>query len=180
MTEFDENKRCYVFAYGSLMWNPGFDHDAKHRATLRGWSRELCIYSWHWRGTRDQPGLVMGLAPGGACCGMIVDACRTRESDIIDYLDGRELVTDVYERRRLPVELASGQIIQAWCYVARKNHPQFAAGLSQERMVEIIMNGHGVGGANTDYVLTTVDHLLEMGVDEPFLARVTEKIRARS
>ena len=44
-----------VFGYGSLMWNPGFRHDAFEPAMLEGWSRALCVYSEHYRGTpRDR------------------------------------------------------------------------------------------------------------------------------
>ena len=56
----------WVFGYGSLMWRPGFDYLERRGAQLQGRRRAFCIYSVHHRGTPARPGLVLGLAQGGA------------------------------------------------------------------------------------------------------------------
>jgi cation transport protein ChaC len=61
----------YVFAYGSLMWDPGFRFTERRRGLLRGYHRAFCIYSHHYRGTPQSPGLVLGLDHGGACRGIV-------------------------------------------------------------------------------------------------------------
>ena len=61
----------WVFAYGSLLWNPLFPFAEARRATLRGLHRRFCLYSMASRGTRDEPGLVLGLDRGGACTGVV-------------------------------------------------------------------------------------------------------------
>jgi cation transport protein ChaC len=160
---------CHVFAYASLMWNPGFDHITMHHGTLHGYHRQLCIWSWHWRGSREKPGLVMGLAPGRHCRGRVIEADRGCEDAILAYLDERELVTDVYERKLLPTSLEDGRTVEAWCYVARTDHPQFAGDLPVDQMLPVVLAGHGHGGANTDYVRSTVEHLIELGIHEPVL-----------
>ena len=54
-------KPYWVFAYGSLMWNPGFATPETQAARLHGWHRAFCIYSEHYRGTPKRPGLILGL-----------------------------------------------------------------------------------------------------------------------
>ncbi|MCZ6559127.1 MAG: gamma-glutamylcyclotransferase, partial [SAR324 cluster bacterium] len=50
----------WIFAYGSLMWRPGFAYAASHPATLPGYSRAFCRLSFHHRGTPETPGMVVG------------------------------------------------------------------------------------------------------------------------
>src|SRR5215468_1489994 len=56
----------WVFAYGSLMWRPGFQYIEARPALLKGYHRAFCIASTHYRGSPAQPGLVLGLERGGA------------------------------------------------------------------------------------------------------------------
>src|SRR5690349_17047992 len=60
----------WLFGYGSLMWNPGFPYRAAEPALLKGYHRRFCVYSHRYRGTPEQPGLVLGLDRGGSCRGI--------------------------------------------------------------------------------------------------------------
>ena len=60
----------WIFAYGSLMWDPGFPYEEARPAVLKGYHRALCLYSTRYRGTPEKPGLVLGLDRGGACRGI--------------------------------------------------------------------------------------------------------------
>ena len=59
------NEDCWVFAYGSLMWHADFPHAEARPAKLYGYHRALCLWSFDYRGTREKPGLVLGLAHTG-------------------------------------------------------------------------------------------------------------------
>src|SRR3977135_1785742 len=86
----------WVFAYGSLMWRPGFDYAERVPARLIGLHRALCVYSFVHRGTPEKPGLVLRADRGGACRRRASRvAAGTREATI-EYLREREQVTAVY------------------------------------------------------------------------------------
>ncbi len=167
----------WVFGYGSLMWKPGFSFLASSRARLNGYHRSLCIYSWVHRGTRERPGLVFGLDRGGACKGYGFEIAPEQESDVLAYLDERELVTDVYRRKRLSIVTDRGRV-PAWCYVVRRDHPQYAGRLSEPELMAVIEDARGRSGLCRDYVLSTVAHLEELGVDDAVLRSVARRLSA--
>ena len=96
----------WVFGYGSLMWNPGFEFMERAEALVYGYRRSLCVRSFVHRGTRENPGLVLGLDRGGACRGMAFRISAEKWDEVIDYLRARELVTNVYLERRVRLQLA--------------------------------------------------------------------------
>lgn len=169
---------AWAFGYGSLMWNPGFVHEAFVTARLEGWHRALCVYSWHYRGTREAPGLVLGLAEGGECAGRAIGVLPEQERAMLAYLDAREQTNYVYERQRLPVILATGERVEAWTYIARTDHPQFAGDLSEDEVLQHVMQGVGVGGPCADYVRNTLAHLVEMGIADPRLQAIVRRLDA--
>ena len=61
----------WVFGYGSLLWNPGFDFEERRPARLRGWHRAFCMQLFRFRGSPEQPGLMLALDHGGSCKGEV-------------------------------------------------------------------------------------------------------------
>ena len=165
----------WVFGYGSIMWKPGFAYQASSMARLHGYHRSLCVYSWVHRGTRECPGLVFGLDRGGACKGFAFEIARDDEAEVIDYLDARELVTDVYRRKRLMITTEAGRV-PAWCYVVRRDHPQYAGKLCEAELMAVIERGEGRSGHCRDYVLSTVAKLEKLGVNDMLLNNVAQKL----
>ena len=121
----------WVFGYGSLMWRPGFVYTLRSKAMLRGWRRSLCIYSHVYRGTRQEPGLVLGLDRGGACPGVAFRVAAALSEPTIRYLREREQATSVYLERMVPVTLESGERVNALAYVADRLHDQYAGRLDR-------------------------------------------------
>ena len=161
----------WVFAYGSLMWQPGFAFSEQAPAALIGAHRSLCIYSFHHRGTTEHPGLVLGLDEGGACRGVAFRVVPGKNEATLAYLRAREQVTDVY------VE-GSGRELEALCYMVDRGHPQYAGRLSIETQARLVRSASGRSGTNLDYVLNTVRHLEEAGVDDVELMALAQRLAA--
>jgi glutathione-specific gamma-glutamylcyclotransferase len=136
----------WVFAYGSLMWRPGFAYQEAVRARLHGWHRAYCVYSVHYRGTTERPGLVLGLARGGVCDGVAYRIGPEDAAGVHNYLRERELIYGVYREKHLAVALSdgSGLAVHALAYVADTTHVSFAGMLPLERAARIIRSGWGL------------------------------------
>ena len=65
-----DDEEIWVFAYGSLMWNPGFEVAASEEAVAYGWHRAFSLRIERLRATSDAPGLMLALRPGGSCSGL--------------------------------------------------------------------------------------------------------------
>jgi len=162
----------WVFGYGSLMWNPGFEFQEKMTARAFGYRRALCVRSWVHRGTEQKPGLVLGLDHGGSCRGMAFRVEPSQKDAVIGYLRERELVTHVYKERIMPVQLADGRRTPALAYVIDRAHVQYAGALSVEEAAAIVAGAVGKSGANPDYVLNTLSHLRDIGIRDHWLEEV--------
>lgn len=162
----------WVFGYGSLMWNPGFPHLGMKPARIAGFHRQLCVYSFHYRGRPEKPGLVFGLDRGGSCIGMAFEVAAADWPGTWDYLRQREQVTMVYREVFKPVRLQEGRVVEALTYVVDRKHAQCAAGLGDGEIAALVRQGEGVSGHNIDYVRNTHGHLAALGIHDPALARI--------
>src|SRR5262245_56917930 len=82
----------WVFAYGSLMWNPLFRYVERRPATLLGFHRRFCLWSIAGRGTPERPGLVLGLDLGGQCSGLAYRVAGAHAAAELKHLWQREMV----------------------------------------------------------------------------------------
>lgn len=169
----------WVFGYGSLMWDPGFEFAERQVARLQGWHRSFCMKSIHYRGTPEDPGLVLALdaAEGAVCNGVAYGVARKDEAATLGYLHERELISDAYLERRLPVGLPDGRTVTAVTYVIDHAHPQYCAGLDLETQAGIIARCRGQTGSNADYLWNTAAHLGELGLSDPDLDWLSDRVR---
>ncbi|MFG1346014.1 gamma-glutamylcyclotransferase [Xanthobacter autotrophicus DSM 431] len=168
----------WVFAYGSLMWNPGFAFAERCEAQLVGAHRSLCIYSFHHRGTPEKPGLVLGLDLGGSCRGIAYRVAAAEWPQTHAYLIAREQISGVYREvvRRLQLRDGSGRVVPAVAYIANRGHVQYARGLSRDDQLHLVRRSHGKSGPNGDYVLATVAALETLGITDGDLSWIARHL----
>jgi glutathione-specific gamma-glutamylcyclotransferase len=179
-TKIDQSgEDLWVFAYGSLMWRPGFDFLERRTARLVGAHRALCVYSFVHRGTPERPGLVLGLDRGGNCRGIAYRVAAAKRSATIGYLRAREQVTKVYREAERAVWLDDDpqQTVHALCYVVDRGHRQYAGRLPLARQLHFVRQGHGRSGACRDYVLAAVKELQSHGYRDDDLRRLAERLK---
>ena len=174
----------WVFAYGSLMWRPGFPVAETQPATVYGYHRAMCIWSRHYRGTPRRPGLVLGLDRGGSCHGLALRVVEPRVKAVLAYLHRRELRGgDVYHPRTLQAVLDNGRRVSAYAFVANRDNAEYARRMPAERIARIICGATGSTGTNRDYLANTVAHLDEMCLcDRPLrhLLKLVDRTKKRA
>ncbi len=136
------------------------------------------MWSIHWRGTDAAPGLVLALdaEEGVSCEGMALRIAPGEEDKVLTMIRARELVSDAYEERLLPVTLANGVHVEALVYVIRRGHAQHAM-LDPEAQARIVARARGARGANLDYLAGTVDHLASAGIPDHGLEAILAQAR---
>ena len=166
----------WVFGYGSLMWNPGFPYEESRHAVLPGFHRSFCVRSTVYRGTPQQPGLVLGVDVGGECNGMAFRVPAAQRDEVLAYLFEREMRAYVYIPTWVSVAI-DGAAAPALTFVVKRDHRQFVC-MTEDEMVAIIASSAGENGSNYEYLENTVHALHELGVNDPALDALHERVFA--
>jgi len=169
----------WIFAYGSLMWRPGFDYLEAQDAHLNGYHRDMCVLSYVFRGTRDVPGLVMGLKPDGDCVGRAFKVAASDGKDVMAYLHEREMINNVYEPTWVNVTLKDGRQVPAYTFVALQDHPQYVGQVCVEEKVAFVLQGRGQSGTALEYLENTCCHIRELGIEDAELEDILCRARAK-
>lgn len=169
----------WVFGYGSLIWNPGFDHSERVIARLDGYARTFCMRSIHHRGTPEAPGLVLALDPAShaSCQGVALRVSGGQEDATLAYLRERELISSAYLELTHDITLADGRRVEAVTFVVDTHHVQYCGGLPLEEQAGIIARAVGGLGPNTEYLHNTASHLAEIGIHDPDLDWLSRRVR---
>ena len=172
----------WVFGYGSLMWNPGFEFANKQVATLQAYHRSFCMRSIHHRGTDAAPGLVLALdaMAEASCDGLAFQVDGANASKVLDYLRERELISSAYLEILLPITLRDGRRVQAVTYVIDPDHVQYCGGLPLEEQAGIIATAVGGLGPNDEYLHNTASHLHALGISDDDLDWLSDRVKLLS
>ena len=168
----------WLFAYGSLLWNPCIRVAERRLGRLYGFHRDFCLKLIFGRGSPDAPGLMLALAPGGSCQGV---ALRVAERDLDSELLlvwRREMLTGVYRPRWLRLYSAHGAL-DVVGFVVNRDHERYTGRLDERELVRLMATGHGVLGSCAEYLNNTVAHLDELGIRDRRLHRLRQRVHDR-
>ena len=168
----------WVFAYGSLLWNPLFPFEDARPGTIGGRHRRFCLWSLASRGTCNQPGLVLGLDRGGSCHGVVYRLPARSAHDELKLLWRREMVLGAYKPLWLPVRCA-GKPVTALAFVVDRDHRQYAGKLALSEQADVIATACGAFGSSADYLERTRVALVTHGIVDPYLERLARLVVLR-
>src|SRR5215212_8529497 len=170
----------HVFAYGSLIWKPAFDHANMLRGTAQGWRRSFCLRITRFRGTAQEPGLMMALDRGGTCEGFVQQLHKGGEYEELQKLWRREMTMKppANQPRWVEVKLENGSV-PAIAFTANPELPNYAADLSMEEISDTLSIACGHWGSGADYLHQTVNALEAAGIHDPYLWHLQELVAER-
>lgn len=167
----------WLFAYGSLIWNPVIRFDSRRIATIEGWHRAFCLSTPHGRGSVENPGLLLGLDRGGHCVG-----CAFR----IPAADAREELSLLWRR-----EMLSGSYIPLWTPLRAEDDAVFGHGITftidracanyagdvgAAERARRLATARGLLGSSADYLFQTRDGLRALGIPDPDLEDIASEV----
>lgn len=169
----------WIFGYGSLIWNPGFEVAEHRRGTALGWHRVFCIEQTRWRGTPELPGLMMALVGGGRCAGLLLRVPAGKEREVVHRLVAREITVreDLGMARWISVSTGEGPV-RALVFWAGPSGRGISLGLPLQDVAWRLAHACGHHGSSGEYLYQTVLRLEEHGIRDRNLWRLQKLVAA--
>lgn len=155
----------WIFAYGSLIFRPGFDWLERRRAFVAGFARRFWQGSPDHRGVPEAPGRVVTLVPDAGACGGCAYRVEPRGADaILAALDAREQAG--FERTMVDLLDAPGgaPFARGVTWVAGAANAHFLGPLPEREIAAVVRARRGPSGTNADYALRLRDALRALEV----------------
>jgi cation transport protein ChaC len=163
----------WVFAYGSLMWDPAFHFTEVRPASLDGYHRRFCVWSKLGRGTPENPGLMAGLDVGGVCDGLAFRIDQERIEEETSIVWAREMLLPSYTPTFLQASTEEGPV-EALAFVVDPMSSTYAGRLSEHQVATCIATGTGVFGSTREYFEKLVQQLGVFGLRDDGLCSLHE------
>lgn len=167
----------WVFAYGSLMWDPGFLFDEVRVARLAGYQRCFCLLSEMGRGSREAPGLMAALDHGGTCEGLAFRIGSDRVEHETRIIWRREMISQGYVPTFFHLDTAQG-VIEGLGFVINHDNPRYMRELDPNEAAQMIATGAGHLGTNIEYLDSLDEQLTLLGIHDDAFHALHRKARA--
>lgn len=165
LAEMPADEDVWVFGYGSLMWNPAFRHTETRAGRVHGYHRRFVFWSTIGRGSRDRPGMMLGLARGGSCNGLALRIAAGEVDTELQSVFMREMISTAYNARWVTVRTDDGPV-RAITFVADPAHVFYAGRVPLEEAARHVAFGEGELGSSREYLYNTVSHLDALGIGD--------------
>lgn len=169
----------WIFAYGSLIWRPGFEYSVRHSASIFDFERRLDQGSPDHRGTPERLGRVATLVKrkGARCGGLLYGVDKAHAGQVLHMLDHRE--KGGYDRVLVHAELHGEhpRSIEATTWIASPNNEYHLGPASLDEMVEQIESAAGPSGSNIEYVLRLAEALDNHCIDDEHIQCIAARLR---
>jgi cation transport protein ChaC len=178
MERYQPGEEAWVFAYGSLMWNPAIEFAEAQPCKVEGWRRSFCFWVPLGRGTPELPGLMLALERGGTCEGIAYRLAPDLVRSELGILWNREMLAGVYQAQWVPTQLRDGRTVTAITFVVDTAHCQYCGDLPIERKAHHIAFAEGRRGACRDYLANTAAHARALHIHDPYIEELVERVTA--
>jgi glutathione-specific gamma-glutamylcyclotransferase len=170
----------WLFASGSLIWKPEVDYLERRVAVVRGYHRSFCLKMTRWRGSPDQPGLMMALDRGGQCKGLVFRLDHDAMEAQLDKLVRREMSTRPSNNRpRWLTAMTTHGPVTALTFVLNRKGPAYVGRQPTDETALMLARACGHVGSCAEYLYKTVAHLEAEGIRDRHLWHLQELVAER-
>jgi cation transport protein ChaC len=165
----------WIFAYGSLMWDPAIHIVEIRTGVLQGYQRRFCLKSHIGRGSAEKPALMAGLETGGACQGLALRLPADAVDRETEILWMREMIAGTYVPTVVPVETPQGPV-EAVTFVMNQQSDRYVC-LDFEATARMIATGRGRRGTCLEYLENLAERLDLLGLHDADIAALRTRVR---
>jgi cation transport protein ChaC len=155
----------WVFAYGSLIWDPAVQVEEYRLGRLVGWRRSFCMRIEGGRGTRERPGLMAALEQGDQCDGVVFRIPGHLVDQETEFMWRREMFSGTYLPVFKEVVTLQGRV-EALVFVMDCSNYRYVRDMTQGEAAQIIATAEGRLGPNFSYLDALVHHLSVLGIED--------------
>lgn len=170
----------WVFAYGSLMWDPALRFSEVRRAHVPGYERHFILKDiYGGRGTRQAPGLMAALDHGDGCEGLVFRVTKEVLETEMEILWRREMIGDGYLPTFVTAMIAD-QPVEALTFVADHQADSICADVTRQEQIEFFSRGSGFLGTSLEYLENIVRQFEALGIVDDACSTLLADVHASS
>lgn len=176
LSALHQPNELWVFAIGSLIWNPRCEVVERQTGLVKGWHRSFCLGpDKRFRGNPAAPGCMLSLDKGGECWGV---AMRMSPMGLSSSLVELMKLEPPVPPEWVDVRTDNGTI-PAIAFTASEDFFLYQKEPPEEELADVLAKAVGHIGSMADYVLNAVTELENAGIHDPHLWRMQELIADR-